>query len=103
MFVVIAVAYASAEETVIEKEIEKVPVKVFPPGVDPLLCPDYPNCNNALLHSRKLFYPDYLYPGFSPLVRSVYNPLVGSVVDPLAGSVVDPTFHHPGRVLLNYW
>lgn len=36
LFVVIAVAYASAEETIIEKEIEKVPLKVFPPGVDPL-------------------------------------------------------------------
>lgn len=105
LFVVIAFAYGSAEEVTIEKEIEKVPVKIFPAGVDPLLCPNYPDCNNALLHSRKVFYPNYLHSGFSPISRSIYSPSIynPSIYSPVARSVYNPSYYNPGRYLVRNW
>lgn len=32
---------------------QHLPAAQYPAGVDPSLCPGYPNCDNALLHNAK--------------------------------------------------
>lgn len=32
---------------------QHLPAAQYPAGVDPALCPGYPNCDNALLHNTK--------------------------------------------------
>lgn len=38
------------------------PAAQYPAGVDPSLCPGYPNCDNALLHNAKQPQPQWSAP-----------------------------------------
>lgn len=68
LFVAFVVAACSAEEAKPER---------YPAGLDPLLCPGYPNCDNALLHGtekiqvlptyQKSIVPGYKYYSYNQL------------------------------------